>query len=154
MKILFLSVSTCLFYSYVNAQSNIVAGGNQASGTGGSITYSIGQVDYSNEESTNHNYNEGVQQPFDVSPINNVSELTLEVSLYPNPSSESAILKIEGATNLGLQLELFDVAGKLISIQPIHEVETVLSLQELAAGNYTLRISNKTLIQDYKLIKY
>jgi hypothetical protein len=154
MKILLIGIGSLGLISICHGQSNIVSGGNQASGSGGSITYSIGQVDYSNAESVNNNFNEGVQQPFDVTPLNDLNELELEVNIYPNPSSDKAIVKISNANGLDLSLQLFDAGGKLISEQGINSEETVLSLTDLAAGAYTIQITDTIKSQNFKLIKY
>ncbi len=47
------------------AQNGAVASGGEATGTGGNVSFSVGQTDYINLTSTNHSSNQGIQQPFE-----------------------------------------------------------------------------------------
>ncbi len=51
---------------HVRAQESIVASGGEATGTGGSSSYSIGQVSYTSNQGTGGSVEQGVQQPFEI----------------------------------------------------------------------------------------
>lgn len=68
------------------AQEKIIATGGDASGSGGSVSYSVGQVTYQTHIGTNGSVSEGVQQPYEISIITGIDEaegINLTVLAYP-----------------------------------------------------------------------
>ncbi len=55
--------------SFSLAQEVIPASGGNATGSGGSVSYSAGQVFYLTHEGTTGSVNEGAQQPYEISAI-------------------------------------------------------------------------------------
>jgi hypothetical protein len=49
------------------AQQGAVSAGGEASGPGGSVSYSIGQTDYITKSSSGHFISDGLQQPYEIS---------------------------------------------------------------------------------------
>ena len=74
-----ISISLC-------AQSSINSAGAEATGQGGSLSYSVGQVVYSASSSSAGAVSAGVQQAYEVSVATQVSEtnLNIDASVYPN----------------------------------------------------------------------
>lgn len=146
-----------LFASFLsNAQSNTVAAGGTASGTGGTATFTVGQVDYVNSSGTNGNLNQGVQQPFEFFQVDaGIEESNLvSVTLYPNPTSEFVIVEIETMLN-DVNYLLYDMNGKLILSGKIENNETKLDMRPLSSGEYHLSILNSnTTIESIKIIKH
>jgi hypothetical protein len=66
IKIITLAILLGFCFADSNAQQNIVVAGNSASGSGGHISYTIGQVDY---VSLTGNTNAGVQQAYYFVPV-------------------------------------------------------------------------------------
>jgi hypothetical protein len=63
-------LSTLTFsLSTIHAQEAIPAGGGNASGSGGSASYSVGQVVYTTNTGTNGSAAQGVQQPYEISVV-------------------------------------------------------------------------------------
>src|SRR5687767_5435176 len=96
-KPLLLSVGFLLFGSvYMFAQQNTDAAGGNATGSGGSVSYSVGQIDYNYQTGSNGNLNQGLQQPYEIF-ISGVDDpaIQLGLSVYPNPSTNVLYLKIE-----------------------------------------------------------
>ncbi|MGD0341661.1 MAG: hypothetical protein ABSA76_08155, partial [Bacteroidales bacterium] len=58
----------------IHAQSTITTSGGNASGSGGSASYTIGQVVYSTITGTNGSSAQGVQQPYEISIITGIAE--------------------------------------------------------------------------------
>ncbi|MDG1334073.1 MAG: T9SS type A sorting domain-containing protein [Crocinitomicaceae bacterium] len=135
-------------------QQNTVSTGGEASGTGGTVSYSVGQIDYSNAQGTNGSINQGVQQPYEFYLLGIGSELTLDVSLFPNPTNEFIILQLENFTN-DLKYTLSDMKGKIIATDKIETSETHIDMREYATGRYNLTIANSTTThQTIKIIKH
>ena len=57
-----ISLSTSVFL----AQESANVSGGEATGSGGTVSYTIGQVAYTNHTGTNGNINQGVQQPYEI----------------------------------------------------------------------------------------
>lgn len=62
----YLFCSTLLFASLTQAQQNTVAAGGVATGTGGSASFSIGQLIDNVNSDSNYSVTEGLQQPYEV----------------------------------------------------------------------------------------
>ena len=150
-------IEVFLFTSFLSiAQSNTVASGGTASGTGGTATFTVGQVDYINSTGTNGNSNQGVQQPFEFFQGDaGIEESDLaSVTLYPNPTSEFVLVEIE-TTLTDVNYLFYDMNGKLILSGKIENNETKLDMRSLSAGEYHLSILNlNTTIESIKIIKH
>jgi hypothetical protein len=135
------------------SQQNTVSSGGDASGTGGSASYTVGQIDYQNVSGTNGSINEGVQQPFEFYTIGIDENELLNVLLFPNPTSDFVVISIEDFKNI-LNYQLFDTKGKLIIEDLIEAKETSINFKNLAKGSYHLRIHNGAKeLQSIKIIK-
>lgn len=135
------------------AQSNTVSGGGEATGSGGSVSYSIGQVDYINSSGSGGSVNQGVQQPFELFVAGLSEEGLISLNLYPNPTSDQLIIEID-ETLKDLSLNLTDMNGKILISQPVQAKETILSLKELAVGSYNLMVQHDNeIIESFKIIK-
>ena len=146
----------CLFLwgTSVLAQQGFVATGGDASGTNGSVGFSIGQVKYSAVSGTNGNLIEGVQQPYEISVFVEDPVRGHSTSLYPNPTSKNITLKVDDGKWNNLVYQLFDAKGNLLLSNKVEAGETEIALSQFAAANYILKVSdNKTDIKSFKIIK-
>jgi hypothetical protein len=154
-KIIFLcSIFFSLFSA--NAQQVNVATGGNASGTGGSSSYSVGQVAYTNATGTNGSVNQGVQQPFEIFTLgnDNFPEIILSMSVYPNPTTAFVNLNIQNYAFENLNYQLFDLNGRQIQKQKINATETQIQMQNLASAIYMLEVfDNNILLKTFKIIK-
>jgi len=139
----------------IKAQQGTATTGGTASGSGGTETFSIGQVFYSSQSGTGGKINEGVQQPYEIF-IVGISEnknINLSYSVYPNPASAIIILKIENTSLENLSFQLFDFNGKLLLNQKITSTETSIKMGEYAKASYFLKIiDNNKELQTIKII--
>ncbi|MBI2966487.1 MAG: T9SS type A sorting domain-containing protein [Bacteroidetes bacterium] len=125
------------------AQQGINAAGGNASDPSGSVSYTIGQIDYLTLSGTNGTASQGVQQPFEilVEDGKDIEEINLSASLFPNPSNEILSLKVDGKKYENLSYKLFDEQGKLIDEKRITANETVLDISQLPSANYFLKVN-------------
>ena len=70
------------------------------------------------------------------------------ISMYPNPVTDN--LYFQSKENI-LKIEIYDVAGRIISSKSI--LENKVNLSELKKGNYFLKLYTKNGIMNYKIIK-
>ncbi len=146
--------------SDLKAQQTVITSGGNASGSGGSVSYSVGQIVYTTNTGTNGSVAQGVQQPYEISIVNGIVEaqsITLQCTAYPNPVKDQLTLKVDAATMLNFQsmyYQLYDNNGKLLMIKQIAENETRIVMKNLATAIYFLKVtqSNKEIIT-FKIIK-
>lgn len=144
-------------YMVVCAQESVNPSGGNAIGTGGNVSYSVGQVVYTTYSGTNGSVAQGVQQPYEISVITAIEEakdINLVCTAYPNPTNDLLKLKIENFNKENLTYQLYDIKGNLLENNIIKEDETVVSIGRLSAGVYFVRIVDKSKeIKVFKIIK-
>lgn len=83
-SILILGLFVCNF-SF--AQNSVNSSGGDLTGTGGSASFSIGEVVYSNYSSASGSVIEGVQFPFEIVTLgNSVFGKDVQLLVFPNPT--------------------------------------------------------------------
>ena len=142
----------------LKAQETILASGGNVSGSGGSASYSVGQVVSTTDFGTTGSIARGVQQPYEISFITTIEQakdIYLGCSAYPNPASDFLTLKIENYRIDNLSYMLSDVNGKLLENKKVEGNETSISMTNLLSGLYFLKIiDNQKEIKTFKIIKY
>lgn len=140
----------------MQAQKGVVSSGGNATGTGGSVSYSIGQMDYITETGTGGTATQGVQQPYEIVTLvgEEFIDITLQMIVYPNPTSSFVNLKIDNFNLEELNYQLYDLNGRLISDKKITQTETQIQLENYPSAIYLLNVNqkNKT-IKTFKIIK-
>ena len=126
-------------------QATVVAGGT-ASGNGGTVSYSIGQVVYTTSTGTNGSVAQGVQQAYEITAVTGIEEakgISLEVSAYPNPTTDYLTLTIGISNSLNdepMSYKLYDMNGKVIETQKIINDQTIIVMSNLLPANYFLTL--------------
>lgn len=140
----------------VSAQDATVSAGGDATGTGGSAAYSVGQVLYTYQSDASGSANYGVQQPYELFAVgvSTRNDISLSMSVYPNPSVSVVNLNVSSKDFQGLTLHLFDLQGKLLYAQSISNQETSVKMEEYPAGSYFLKVAgNNEELKTFKIIK-
>ena len=141
--------------SNLQAQETVSIAGGEASGDGGSASYTIGQTVYTTHQGTDGNsVAQGVQQPVEISTVLGINEITinLKVSVYPNPTTNHLTLKTEKIEELTVLL--YDLQGKLIESKKVTTKTSTIKLEKLAAATYFLKVvKNNKPIRIFKIIK-
>ena len=142
----------------VQAQTNhqvLSASGGDASGSGGTVAYSVGQIVYTTSTGTTGSVAQGVEQAYEISSVG-IKETALNISLsvFPNPTSDYLTLKVEDYNNEALSYSLLDEQGKLVLNEQITNQDTQVAMSTLARGAYFINVlqENKK-IQTFKIIK-
>ncbi|MFH0866528.1 MAG: T9SS type A sorting domain-containing protein [Bacteroidota bacterium] len=138
------------------AQSGTVSAGGTATGTGGSVTYTIGETNYINTTGFGGTITQGLQQPFEIYLPDGIEENSLqtEIGLYPNPTNEYVILSVTDADAIDLRYQLYDVLGSLLLDKEIVGTETSIYMENYATATYFLKVLNsKNESKEFKIIK-
>jgi hypothetical protein len=139
------------------AQNSINTAGGMASGEKGSISYSVGQLNYTFYQGEKGSYAEGVQQPYEITDItsaNHIHYQNIQVLLYPNPTNNYLNLFIDDSDFRNLNFVLYDISGKEIEIKDIAAKLTTIDMAALIKSTYFLKVYNKiNQVRVFKIIK-
>jgi len=151
----------CLFLSLQFEAQNaiVIAGGNIDDGNF-KLSYSIGQVAKKSTSDTNGLFNQGIQQPFEIYNLFNLSLddndiSNFEIKAYPNPTVDLLTLSINNAIVNNQIVKVYDLNGKVILQKEIIQNETQIDFSQFNAGVYLFNVfdKNHTLIKAFKIIK-
>ena len=157
IKILCILTMFVFSLTYVHGQQAVVTTGGVATGTGGSVSYTVGQAAYQTFTGTGGAVMQGVQQPWEVSSpvaVENTEDISLLMNVYPNPTSGAFKLIVGTLENRNLRFRLYDMNGVMLQDQKIDSEATEIFLQDLSSSIYFLKImdSNRE-IKVFKMIR-
>ncbi len=142
------------------AQQTLPAAGGEATGSGGSASYSIGQVFYQSFDDDGGTVSEGVQQPFEIAVINsleNYPDISLIITAYPNPVTDNLMLVLKDQDDFsttGLSYQLVDMSGRVIQNDRVVTRHTRLDMANLPPAVYFLKVTdNFQELKTFKIIK-
>jgi hypothetical protein len=141
---------------FAQAQQSANAAGGDATGSGGSAAYSVGQVVYTANNSPSGTVSQGVQQAYEIFLIGiNETELNNSLSVFPNPIVDNLTLQISDYNNEKLSYQLFDLQGKLLSKGQIIAQQTQIKTASLPSATYFIEVLNQEnkQVQSFKIIK-
>jgi len=139
----------------IQAQEAIPATGGDASGSGGTLAYSVGQIIYTTFTGTSGSVAQGVQQPYEILITTGLEKtaITLNYSAYPNPTTNYLMLQIDNYDK-ALLYQLYDLNGNILESKQVTGKITNIAMEQLAIATYVLRITqNNQVIKTFKIIK-
>lgn len=142
----------------LQAQETLIATGGNASGSGGSVSYSVGQVAYITCTGTGGgSVAEGVQHPYEIYVVTSIAEtdnISLEISVYPNPTKDHLTLQVHESDPANLHFLLYDMMGNLLQNGKITGNRTSIVMNKLVPATYFIKVirGNKEL-RTFKIIK-
>tara|TARA_R110000850_G_scaffold105211_1_gene216120 strand:- start:819 stop:1289 length:471 start_codon:yes stop_codon:yes gene_type:complete len=155
MKKMTLVAGLLLAAQLMYSQQSIPATGGDATGSGGSSSYTVGQLVYTTSTGGG-SVIQGVQQSIELFTLSNpeLTTVNLSVVIYPNPTSDYVMLKISDTALYNLSYHLVDINGKAISDGSLTNGDTQINMQQLAVGMYILKVSqNNQELKTFKIIK-
>ena len=141
----------------LHGQETIATSGGNFTGSGGSVSYTIGQVAFSTVSGTNGSIVQGVQQPYEIfviTSVENTEEITLDWIVYPNPTENTIKLSVDSPDFDKMFYRLYDIKGRLIQDMKVEGEETEISMNNLVPSIYILKVfKNKKELKTFKIIK-
>ncbi len=139
------------------AQETVLPAGGTASGSGGIVSYSVGQTVYMTYNDTDGSVAEGVQQPYEISAISWIDMMTtgdITIEVFPNPAADNLNLEIVGFDGNDLKYQIYDITGNLVRSGQIPGNRAEVSMKHLASAPYFLRVlHNNIVVKTFKIIK-
>jgi Secretion system C-terminal sorting domain len=146
----------CVFGSggLIQAQNVVSTAGGDASGSNGSISYTIGQIIYTTNISTSGTNAQGIQQAYEIWVKDGVNESgynPLISYIFPVPTSDFISLFVKNCEFAYLNYQVFDINGKLLLNNQIEGEETRINLENFLPSTYFLKVFYRN--QEIKLFK-
>jgi hypothetical protein len=144
-----LRIITCLFVLLtvpVLAQQAVLPASSNATGTGGSASYSVGQTTFKTQDSQAGTVTQGVQQPYEILFMTGVDDkkaASLTCKVYPNPVAAELTLKIEAPVPDDMNYEVRNELGAIVGAGKAGSEETVITVSGLPAGMYVVILREK-----------
>ena len=138
------------------AQNAVVSSGGEATGSGGTVSYSLAQIAYTTTTGTTGTVSQGIQQPYEISIVTGVEgENNFALSAFPNPSTDILNLSVGEFNSEGLSYQLFDIQGKLLLEARISGSHTSINMLDFPQSTYLLHVlgNNHQTIQSFNIIK-
>jgi hypothetical protein len=139
----------------LKAQDSALASGNDGSGAGGAVSYSVGQVTYTVVTGSTGSLVHGVQQPYEISTLSGgeIQGITLSISVYPNPATVFLNLMIDDVRQ-DLEYKVFDINGMLLINNNVRTNVTTVDMGALSSAVYFLVVySSGEEIKKFKILK-
>ena len=151
-------VSSLLLLTFfvTSAQNRTLASGKQVTGTGGSVSYSIGQiVDTVNSDATG-SVSQGIQLGIEIFTLSNTDfeNANLTLKSYPNPTLNEITVDINKGFVNDISFELYDMNSRKIKAGRVLQSKTIIQFQKYPTGIYILTINqNNRKLKTFKIIK-
>jgi hypothetical protein len=145
-----------LWGSLAQAQESANSSGGNASGSGGTVAYSIGQVFYTSNAGSSGTVDQGVQHAYEIYSVGiNETNLNISLTAFPNPTTENLTLQISDFINEKLFYQLYDLQGKLLTSGQVTAKQTQINTSSLPSATYFINVVNQENIkvQSFKIIK-
>jgi Secretion system C-terminal sorting domain len=154
MKTTIASIGFAFLSVMMQAQTALLAGGGTTQGSSGSVSYSIGQVSYSESSVPEGSIQEGVQQPYEIAQVSlHPSMSDIEIGVFPNPAHNQLTIRIP-SFQTGFQASLFDSSGSLIQLVNLNSSTTSIEVGTWSQGTYFIELSDSIgRHARYKLVK-
>ena len=156
IKISIWCIFLLVYGNSLQAQKTIASGGGTFSGSGGSVSFTVGETAVSYVAMSSGAVQQGVQQPFKIAMVgaDDLRGIELSALVYPNPTAANVQLDIKEQSLEDLSFELFDTEGRLLIQEKITSTSTIIHLENLASAAYFLKIKNsKTILKTFSIVK-
>jgi len=159
-KIIFLLLGITL--TSLNAQHIMNATGATATGNGGSVTYSVGQVAIENSSGADGSVARGVQHAYEIFEVSedptqyreNYKGIALSVSAKFSPNADMLMLQVPNIGSLKLTFQLFSLQGKVLTSQDITQPQTIIDMSQMAPASYFAKVMQGSVaVKTFKIIK-
>jgi len=157
IKFILVLSANCFCMISASGQTAIPSAGGTANGSGGTVTYTAGQVFYITITGSSASVAQGVQQPWEISVVTAIEKtegIKLDMRVYPNPAGGVLTLTIDPFEDKDLRYMLYDMNGLLLVEKKIESGLTEIPLLDYSSTMYLLRIvNNKQEIKVFKVVK-
>ena len=118
--------------------------GGVITGSGGTVSQSLGQLVYTSEESASGSMAQGIQRPYRLASVE-IKPLApaLNFSVLPNPTDGDLLLRLSDKPEENPVYKVTDLQGRELLDGPVSFPETQIRLSGFASGTYLIQIRDK-----------
>jgi hypothetical protein len=116
----------------------ISGGGTHSSGSGGSVSWSIGEVVIQTATSSGNHVTQGFHQG-NIYVVGIEELVEIAVSVYPNPTSESVTIQISEPVNVSI----YDMSGRLVGTHTLADAINSIDVTSFSRGTYNMIFERK-----------
>jgi hypothetical protein len=149
-------IALLLISSTTYGQEAVITTGGNSEGTGGSISYSVGQVVYTSTSGSNGSIGQGIQQPYEIYTVVGfeLSEIDLLFNVYPNPTKDMINLRVKYYNHEELSYQLYNMDGKLLEHRQVIKKNTPIDMSNLNNNTFRLNVlKENVLIKSFNIVK-
>ena len=134
-----LAFATC---AEVCAQQTVVPAGGVATGAGGSVCWTLGQVDYTANGSASGTVAQGVQQPIEFLILATAEEdpVTRSISAMPDTASDGITVQLGGTSQGTTTYRVVDLTGQEVANGRFTGASAYIPFSALAASTYFIHV--------------
>lgn len=139
-------------YQSAIAQESVVAGGGEGAGNSGTVSFTIGQIDYLHLSESRGDVRQGMQQPI-LAKKEIIPKKEVVMHLFPNPTSDFIFLSILDMDIANTSFILTDLGGKTLQQAKVLGAQTKIDMKTYDNAPYILTIyDQKKAIKTFKVI--
>ena len=159
MKKILLTGLGILIVCFVSAQSVtpelVSSSGGHYEGSSYQLDWSIGEVAVETYTGTTYTLSQGFHQnTYTVTAVKKLKFDNVEITAYPNPTSDFITIKNSDKLQKDLTVEVADIQGKIYLIEKYTSDKKKVNFAKFSAGMYFLNVKLKgTTIKSFKIIK-
>ncbi len=146
-----------LLPSLLYAQETVPATGANASGSGGTASYTLGQLFFHSFSTPAGQLDEGVQQPYEiirVSRHHTPSNPDADYRIFPNPATDHLLLICPLHEERTVTARVTDIHGRILKLFIIRSTRTRIDMTPFSPGIYFLLLEeNRYSPTTFKIIK-
>lgn len=133
---------TCVSITFiVRGQQAISTTGDESMGSGGTVSWTVGQVDYEATLATGGSVQRGVQQPYEWLVTSAPEAQMPVVSVWPNPAVDAVMVSWEAPLPAPAYYALYSGSGALVQQGGVAGTTVTVPLAAQASGTYVLVIT-------------
>ncbi len=151
-----IGVMAILWTRIVSAQESVNVSGGNATGNGGSVSYSVGQIVYTTSTGISGTAAQGVQHAYEIFIVGiKETELTISLTAFPNPTVDFLTLQTSDYDNEKLFYQILNMQGIQVKAGQVLASQTQIAMYDLPPATYFLDVVNQgnQRVQTFKILK-
>lgn len=150
-----LSIAMMVISTILSSGQVIPASGGDASGSSGSLSFTVGQLVYRQYDDSEGSILQGIQQPFEIYVLTRSEGIIAQaIKVFPNPTSNTLHLKFPGFSFGNHFLSVYDFTGNLLMSEAISASEILIQMSNFPSGAYLLVVYDKqSVVKTFRILR-
>ena len=138
-------------FTSVQSQKAVVVSGSNILSSSGTVSYSIGQIDYIST-GTDITVSQGMQQVY--GKLEALIDSNISVTVWPNPVFNNLNIQVSDINGTGITCQLFTIDGQFLESRIVKENCLNINMAHYAGATYILLVAHLSKkAKSFKIIK-